>query len=234
MSDFKLFCIGTVMSDLIKGNTPIDILPHELITNIDGDVGERDNVSKTVNTSDGKVHNVNLDKGNVITAIWLSNNSNRVTPPNVRKGEKVEVYRYGDSDKYYWKTMSPELDIRKLEHVKYVFVNDSGTAPVQIDDSNSYSFTVSTLNKFIKIHTADNNGELTTYDLEIDTKEGKVKLLDGKGNFFELDSSQDAMTLKTNNKLDIITDNEVNVKSTNVNVDADVVTIRSNKTNINP
>lgn len=249
MSDFKLFCIGTVMTDLITGNEPIDIMPHELITNVEGDIGERENVSKTVNTSEGKVHNINLDKGSVITAVWLSNNSNRVTPPNVRKGEKVEVYRYGDSDKYYWKTMSPELDLRKLEHVKYVFVNDSSQDLVQIDDSNCYSFTVSTLNKFIKIHTADNNGELTTYDLEIDTKEGRVKLLDGKGNYAELDSAQDEMTFKTNNKLNIITDNEVyvktdkvnviadsevNIKTGKANVDADVVTIKSNRTNINP
>lgn len=249
MSKFKLYCIGTVMTDLISGNAPIDILPHELITNIDGDVGAKDKLADTVTASDGSVYNVNMNKGSVLTAIWHSNNSNRVTPPNVRKGEKVEVYQYGDSDKYYWKTMGSELDLRKLEHVKYVFVNVPGGGETQIEDSNSYSFTVSTLNKFIKIHTADNNGELTTYDFEIDTKEGIVKLIDGRGNKVELLSGTDTLTVKTNNILNLITDNEVNVttdiinavgttsvniKTGKANIVADTISIMSGKCSINP
>lgn len=234
MSQFELYCIGTVMTDLINGNTPIEVMPHELISNIDGDIGAKEEIQSTVNTSDGKVHNVNMSKGNVLTAIWINNNSNRVTPPNVRKGEKVEVYKFGDSDKYYWKTMGSELDLRKLEHVKYVFVNVPDGGETQIEDSNSYSFTVSTLNKFIKIHTADNNGELTTYDLEIDTKEGKVSLRDGRGNFLELDSSQDTFNLNTNNAVNITTTSEVNVVTKTAVVKADTLTVLTNKTSINP
>ena len=234
MSQFELYCIGTVMTDLINGNTPIEVMPHELISNIDGDIGAKEEIQSTVNTSDGKVHNVNMSKGNVLTAIWINNNSNRVTPPNVRKGEKVEVYKFGDSDKYYWKTMGSELDLRKLEHVKYVFVNVPDGGETQIEDSNSYSFTVSTLNKFIKIHTADNNGELTTYDLELDTKEGKVSLIDGRGNFIELDSSQDTFNLNTNNAVNVTTTSEVNVVTKTAVVKADTLTVLTNKTSINP
>lgn len=225
-SGFKLYAIGTVASDLVNGNAPIKVFLHEIMSNVDGAIGDDNNISETVKTSDSKVYAINMNSSGTVNAIWLNNNSNRVTPPNVRSGEKVEIWKLGDSDKYYWKTMSSELDLRKLEHVKWVFVNTSAAGETQIDDSNSYSFTMSTLNKMMKIHTSDSDGELTTHDIELDTKEGVLKYKDGKGNFFELTSSDDGFTLNTNNKVNVIT-NEATIT-------ANTLTIQTNKTSINP
>lgn len=225
-SGFKLYAIGTVASDLISGNAPIKVFLHEIMSNVDGAIGDDNNISENVKTSDNKVYAINMNSSGTVNAVWINNNSNRVTPPNVRSGEKVEIWKYEDSDKYYWKTMGSELDLRKLEHVKWVFVNTDASGETQINDSNSYSFTMSTLNKMAKLHTSDSNGELTTHDIELDTKEGKLSYKDGKGNFFELTSGDDGFTLSTNNSVNIITQN--------ANVKASTVIIQSDKTSINP
>ena len=233
-SSLKLYAVGTVAEDLIVGNKAIKVQLHEIMNNIDGEVGNDNNISTNVKSSDGKVYSVNMNSSGTVPAIWLKNNSNRVTPPNVRKGEKVEVWRVGDTDKYYWKTMGDELDLRKLEHVKWVFVNTKVEGETKIDDSNSYSFTVSTLNKFCKLHTAANDGEFTTFDIELDTKEGIIDIHDGRGNTIKLTSKEDGFLLDLKNKVDIIAANTVNVVTKDATVKADTLTIITNKTSINP
>ena len=223
-SDFRLYAIGTVASDLITGNKPIKVMLHELAGYTDGAIEDK-KISGSVKSSDNKVFAVNMESSGTVDAVWMNNNSNRVTAPNVRVGEKVEIWRYADVDKYYWKTMGSELDLRRLEHVKWVFVNTKG-GTLQIDDSNSYSVTISTLNKMISIHTSNSDGELTTYDLNIDTKAGVVELVDGRKNSIRLESASDTLTINTNNA--------VNVNTVNATVKADTFTVLSKKTHINP
>lgn len=233
-SELKLYAVGTVAEDLIVGNKSIKVQLHEIMNNIDGEIGNDNNISSNVKSSDGKVYSVNMNSSGTVPAVWLKNNSNRVTPPNVRKGEKVEVWRLGSTDKYYWKTMSDELDLRKLEHVKWVFVNTKVEGETRIDDSNSYSFTISTLNKLVSLKTAENDGEFTSYKIELDTKEGVLEIIDGRGNFLKLNSRDDGFTINTNNKVDIISTNEANVITKTAVVKADTLTIQTNKTSINP
>lgn len=223
-SDFRLYGIGTVASNLITGNNPIKVKIHELAGYDDGPVEDK-KVGGNVKSSDGKVFAVKLESSGTVDAVWMNNNSNRVTAPNVRIGEKVEIWRYGDVDKYYWKTMGSELDLRRLEHVKFVFVNTQG-GDAKISDDNSYSITISTLNKMLSIHTSMSDGELTTYDFAIDTKEGKVSLADGKGNSALLESGSDTWTINSNNA--------VNVVTPNATIKADTFTVQSKKTHINP
>ena len=129
--------------------------------------------------------------------------------------------------------MGNELDLRRLEDVVYVFVNARAEGIDTIDDSNSYTFNISTLNKMIKLQTADNDGELTTYKLYIDTKEGQVVLEDGRGNKVGLDSPTDTFNIKTNNEVNIEGATTVNVKSTTVNVvGSDKVNVSGNTVNI--
>jgi len=223
-SKFRLYGIGTVASDLIMGDKPIKVYVHEILANTEGDIEETEVVNKVVKDSSGKSHNVSITEGKLIEGvIWATTDSNRVTPPNVRKGEKVEVYQYGDFNKFYWRKLGIELDLRRLEHVTHVYVNTDDEEEKVIDGDNSYWTTISTLNKVIRIHTSDNDGELTTYDLTIDTKTGYYEFIDGRGNYSKLDSATDTWTHYANQ--DIIHDagNDINLIAGNsINLTAGV------------
>lgn len=231
-SKFGIYAIGTVTSDLVTGNAPINVMLHELMGNVDGEIGNTSKIAVNTKASDGKVYAVNMESSGTVSAIWLSNNSNRVTPPNVRKGEKVEIWKYADTDKYYWKTMTTEFDLRKLEHVKWVFVNTNAEG-AEISDSNSYSFTVSPLNKIVSLHTSANDGECTEFDFIADTKQGVFMLKDGRGNIISLESYQDGWKVDVKNQVDIIAANTANIITKEANITADTLTIKTKKTSIN-
>ena len=55
-----------------------------------------------------------------LTCRWLPmSNSNRVTPPDVRRNEEVLIYRFADTEYYFWTTLSNNT-IRKLEEITVV------------------------------------------------------------------------------------------------------------------
>ncbi len=216
ISKFKLYCIGTVAEDLITGNKAIKIYPHEHIANVEGDIEQTESVNKQSKDSQNRSYNVTVNTKVTITAIWRNPNSNRTTPPNVRRGETVEVYQYDNTDKYYWMTIGNELDLRGLEHVEYVYVNDPEAK--EINDSNSYKVIYSTLNKLVGFRTPDNNGEATTYEKMLDTKRGiDVLVLDGFGNSIILNSTEGGLNITTNTHVTIKT-STANIETENCNI----------------
>ena len=177
-----------------------------------------------------KKENINMTKANYLYATWLNaNNSNRITPPNVYKKEKVIIYRFSNKNEYYWDTIDTDLNLRRDEHVVYEYRTDKKDKET-IDDS--YHLTISPKNKLIHLHLSDSNGELTTYDLSIDTKNGLLKIIDGKENYIELDSKADTLSAKINKVINIETET-LNIKTKAMNIDTETLDIKSkDSTNI--
>ena len=101
LSEMKKFSIGLVCKNKDLSSNFIDVYPIELITEVDGDLEEDEKI-------------LNIAKSKSINAEWLPINTNRVTPPDVRKNETVQIYQYGETDKYYWVDLFSELDFISL------------------------------------------------------------------------------------------------------------------------
>ncbi|MFO5736435.1 hypothetical protein, partial [Klebsiella pneumoniae] len=43
------------------------------------------------------------------------------TPPVLMRGEKIAIYRLGDTSQFYWRSMGLSNDLRTLESVVYTF-----------------------------------------------------------------------------------------------------------------
>jgi hypothetical protein len=173
-SNLKLYSIGVVVEDKLVNSDYIVAAPMEQLSTASGDLSTVEKI-KTVKGKE-------IQKRNTIIARWNQNGqTNRATSPNVYKNETVKIWRYGDTDKYYWDTIFFEPHIRRLEEVKYSYSNKK-TPLETYDDNSSYYYTVSTLNKFIHLHTSTNDGEASGYDILINTKTGEISIIDTNGN----------------------------------------------------
>lgn len=227
-SKYRLAFIGTVASDIAIGSRVIDVYPHEHLVS-DGDINQSTRSNSQLKDSEDKSYNVDVENEQIIkNVVWTNPNSNRVTPPNVKKGEKVKVYQYADSNKFYWTTMGSEMDIRGLEHVEWAFVNTDDENVTVMDDKNCYKVVISTKNKIIAIRTPDNDGEVTTYELSIDTKNGiALPIKDGFGNEIRLISFAGDMNIDTTNSITLNTQHAiVNAKETTT-VNTKIATINA-------
>lgn len=160
-----------------------------------------------------------------VKATWIPiGQSNRKTPPDVRRGEMVVLYRFSDNDEYWWTTLKNDNRIRRLETVIYTFVNERSENK-DIDSNNSYWIEISTHRKLFHLHTSKNDGEPFEYDIQIDAKNGVVTIADDVGNFIRLDSTNTVITLQNANDTNIILDKE------NINMNCkDLTVVASGKT----
>lgn len=225
-SKLEFYSLGMVAQDIAENSFEVEVFPMEITTAKGGDLNAPSTANTSSVSSTGEHSNTVVDRNRNIKATWLAlGASNRITPPNVSKGETVMIYNYAGTDKYYWVTMDNEMDLRQNEKATFFFSNKKGVVTDGLLEK-SYYFTVDCINKFIRLFTNKNDGEYTTWDVSINTEKGVMSIKDGKGNFIELDSSKDKLTITT------LKDVEVNTKFTVVN-STDKVTVNTKVAEVN-
>jgi hypothetical protein len=139
---------------------------------------------------DGRSFSHDIDLTLSVRAKWLPFcQGNRITPPDVRRGEHVMLYQLGDADEYYWVTLRQDKHLRRLETVIYSYSNNRDE-DIEDDPETTYWFEVSTHKKLIHLHTSKNDKEPFTYDVQINTKDGRIIVEDDDMNYLFLDSKE--------------------------------------------
>ena len=228
LSKFHFHSYGIVAEDNIDNNKEIKVFPSEKLYFENGemlvkrgdldkdevykptDLKVKEKVLKTIPEDIELRYNLPeeilpLEKTKYLYVQWCGlNNPNRYTAPNVCKGEKVIIYKYSNADLYFWDTIGFELNLRKEDHVVDVYSDkpsideDNVNEGIDEDLEDTYYIMKSPRDKIMKIHTSDRYGELTSYDITIKTDDGYIEVIDGKGNFFKLDSDKEDFTTNIN------------------------------------
>lgn len=179
VSKLAFYSIGIVAVNKHMSRDTIEVLPTEHFPYHDGEITdaweEYEGKGKDYN---GKEWNHKVDTTTTILAKWLPLSiSNRITAPDVRRGEHVLLFRFGDVDEFYWTTLFIDKKLRRLETVTYSFSNNR-KENVEDDYDSTYSIEVSTHGKYIHVHTAKNDGEPYSYDIQLNTKDGCLTITD--------------------------------------------------------
>lgn len=199
VSKYKLIAIGIAAEDKVEDEVYLDIYPTELQPVKDGDISKSDYKYDSIMDTEGNYEVVVNTKTTLIKAKWIpTGEPNRFGAPDVCKGEKVLLYQYGDLDEYYWMTFDNDLRLRKNEKMTIILSNRPKIAESDDDLDKVYYFTFDSINKLFRLHTDDTDGELTTYDFDLNTKDGIFTIIDGKDNMIELKSKDGDYTLNFN------------------------------------
>jgi len=232
-SKLIMYSLAYVAEDLVEDSQYIKAIPIEVLSDVTGNIGlSKKEKIKSVNIN-GENVNVVVDKIHTLTAKWINlNEPNRLTAPNVHKGETIMLWKYA-GDRYFWTTFYNELDLRKREKATYIYSNKN-----DIKDSSllkqAYYWTIDTINKFVRLHTDDKDGEVTTYDLELNTKDGVLIIVDGLGNEIKLTSDLGLLTISTNVAVVVNTTNIIINAAATATINTPLFTVNSGKTTINP
>lgn len=198
LSQLKPYSLGVVVIDKPETSDVIQVFPAEQLPFAEGDLSK--------------------NKRMQISASWIRiGDSNRFTSPDVYKGETVQIYRYANTEEYFWSDIMREPSLRKKERVIIAISNVPGKGDVQTLDK-SYYLEMSTKDKRMHIHTSDNDGELCTYDVVLDTVKGNLTILDGMGNIITLDSKPGNLNFKLNGSLYGDVEKNINLKCTDANI----------------
>jgi hypothetical protein len=238
-SKLHIYGLGIVAANKELHSKFIEVAPIEALPMLDGEI--TDNIQTIVTKGKdafGGVYEDSVLTTASIQAEWLPIGiSNRATAPDVRRGEHVVLYKFGDTDKYYWTTLIYDMKLRKLETAIWVFSNtrneDSDGTP-----DTTYFLEISTHKKLIHLHTSKSDGEPFVYDIQLNTKDGVFTFQDDIGNYIQLDSKNvrieaknaDGTWIDMNRRvinmyapedINIRADNDINISAgNNINSDA--------------
>ena len=189
--------IGTVAVDIRYGSEIIQIHPTEELPNFRGELdGGYEIRTCKVDTNKG-TEEIKILFSTCIEAKWLSRNSNRSTCPDVQAGERVLVWRNGDSSDFYWESLGFDRHLRQLEHYIVAISNTAhdDKNSKYLDLTNCYIFEIDTKNQKVGLYTNKNNKEPFSYTIKLDTKAGNFILRDDVGNKIFLDSTNTLIEL---------------------------------------
>jgi phage baseplate assembly protein gpV len=224
-SAFHLYSFGVAADNKQLNSNELEVIPLEIFPLTEGAVNsESQDIKYEGVDQEGKVENLSITVKPSITCKWLQWGSNRATPPDVRRGERILIYRYADSDnQYYWKETGLDDHLRRLETVVYLFSADpDGLSNTPRSPENSYSISISTHSKQISINTVKLNGEPFAYQIQLNTDVGALVIEDDIGNFIQLDSAEHCITLHNADDTDLKLDKENFILFAKNNYTADI------------
>lgn len=196
----------------------LEVYPAEQSPNANGELTPHTEQYKaTASDSKGAAYDVEVDTTQSIKCEWLPMfGSNRLTPPDVRRGESIIIYRYGDTQKFFWSTLYHDMHLRRLETVIYAW-SASTVEDSEITAETMYFAEISTHKKLVHFHTSKANGEAFAYDIQINAEYGCITITDDAGNYISLDSKERRLEMVNSDGSSVdINKTEIFIKSTDL------------------
>ncbi|MNQ11596.1 hypothetical protein D3C85_244850 [compost metagenome] len=196
-SVFKMVGVGVVANNKAIMEREIEVTPTEWLPMHDGEMAS--NAAKMTHKTkdiDGNESQGMMLTDQVIKATWMPSGSNRLSPPDVRRGVHVELWATADADKYYWKTMGLDDHLHKLETIVIGISNTTDESVTELKPENMYWIEFSTHSKRLAFCSSKSQGELYQHELYIDTDAGEFMYTDDIGNFLNVQSKVNLIHLQ--------------------------------------
>lgn len=216
----KIVGYGTAASVIGPMEDELKIVVHEWFSMYDGTIetGTEEAISTSFN-DDGIKRVDSMDTTEVITAKWMQSGSNRMTAPNIKVGERVEILQEVDRDIYYWRPVGLDEFRRKLETIIWGISGTPHIPEDSLDPDHRYWIEFSSHSKLITLTTSDRNGEKTRYNLTIDPGNGKFHIMDARGNSLSLDTMADLWEIETTQGAKVTLDKQdISLEGNNVSI----------------
>lgn len=207
LSQFRLYSIAIAAENRKLDSHELECMPVEILGFVDGEItSDRQEFEDEGVDAFDESYTVKVSQSNSVVATWLQWGSNRITPPDIRRGERLMLWRFGDTDKLYWTDTGLDGFLRRLETAIWAFSNTRDESTKALTPENSYFMEVSTHRKQITLRTCKSDGEPFAYTMQLNTKEGVFTLTDDDENYIEFDSAERKITLKNKDGTVVILD----------------------------
>jgi hypothetical protein len=247
-SKFKIYSFGIVAEHKVLNSKKVLVKPVELIPYFDGEVKSDVKLVRDEGVDkDNRPYLREVESDWCIETTWLGD-TNRATAPDLRRGERVLIWRYDQENKFFWQSLGQDDGLRRLETVVWRFSDTTDEKVKELNDTNSWWIEMSTHKKSFTFQTTDSDGEAYTYGIRIDAKNGNVTIKDNLGNRFYMDSAATVIEmenadksilslnktkalLKTTNSITMETKDFL-VKAKSATIDASNITLKASTTAI--
>ena len=198
-SMLKPISVGYVAVNKLRNTVEVEVILAEINPFVSGEIVDGiETVSVDGVGPDGAAQSFTIKTSNTIRATWMGDSTNRISAPDVRRGDKVQILQYGNVDKFYWQTVTePGINIRKKETIIEAISNTTDEKQTELNPGNSWFKEFSTHDKKISIVTNKSDGEKWAFTLQLDVGSGNLVVADDTGMFIQMNSEDESIELGT-------------------------------------
>lgn len=197
---WSFYAVAVVAENKPRGTNLILATPQEIVGFSQGELkaDQAELEVKGVNQN-GKEYQLKVKTVTAQEYDWLPD-GHLQNAPDVRRGERVFIYRYADTDKFYWVSSNLDRRLRRLETTTYMWQADPNAKNDDPwTDDNCYVLEVSTHDQLITFTTSQKNKEPFKYTIQLNTKDGFFSITDQDLNVIQLDSAEQIIRLQNKN-----------------------------------
>lgn len=206
---YRFYSFGTVAANKPIGDPVCEVIPLETANFINGEITDNGTVLNIdMTNASGKSIGTKGVISNSIPATWVGSESNRISPPDVRRGEEVILFTYADTGKYFWTPRNTNRWTRKLETVKFAFSGTTDEADKSVTPDNHYWLEFSSHKKHITLSTSSANGEKLRWFMEMRGSDGKFVIADDQGDEILIDGVRGHMRFINKYDLEVSLDQQ--------------------------
>lgn len=227
----KLISRGIAAVNKKRGDNTIMVYPFDILSEIEGEMGDsvQEIEAKGID-NENTPFTVKIQRGAVIRNVMWIGAEGRATAPDVRRGERVNLYQIGDDDRYYWESAGLDWRLRRLETVVFTWSGNPDNN-VPNDESNTYYFEVNTHDKHATFRTTRANGELAAFTAQFNGATGTFTVEDDQGQHIHVDSLARLLQfVNGDNTLVELSKDTINLKANILNIDVNQANINSKTT----
>lgn len=235
---FRLYSFGIAAENKDLHSYQLAVTPIEITQFLNGELNSIEAEEESAGLdANGEAYKTKVTTSTSLPCKWMPYGSNRVYPPDIRRGERIFIFTYGDTGEFYWKETGLDDNLRRLETVVYRF-SATQEENVELGPDNSYWLEVSTHKKKITLKTTKANGEPFEHYIQLDTEKGNLVYQDDIGNFINVDSSENNLHLQNadnsrieidKTKIYIQSDDLVEVETTKMHIKTKTLLIESDE-----
>lgn len=196
-TQIDFFSYGIVGENKVPNSPWIEAIPIEVNFVNPTDVHATEQSEEHSFTSANATDSVKSTRGNTVPAKWWKFNSFQVTPPDVRKGDEIIIYRLGETDIYFWEDLNC-ANVKTTVNVIHAFPADDNHQMTD-DLSNAYVVQISSVEKMIQIRTSMANGEGAAFNFQFNLRDGTHQCTDQKGNKYWINSKENDVGMENEN-----------------------------------
>lgn len=208
-SQFALYSLGIAANNREPDSLEISVTPIEKMQFLDGEIVSLPYDNEVAGTEEeGSDFTAKVTTDVAIRATWLKGGGNRATPEDIRRGQRVFIYKFADRNEYLWQYAGLDDDKFTTQTVVIrISATDDETAD-RTDPANSYYLEVCTRTGKITLQTSKANGEFSSYAVQLDARRGFFIITDELENYISLDSANTVITLYNSDGTYITLDKE--------------------------
>lgn len=229
VSKMHFYSKGKVAANKPLDSFDIEFWPYEINPMASGEI--TDDVQKIETEgedSTGGKFKTNVDTTVSLKATWLPfGQDNRITAPDVRRGEEVMIWQFADDiDNLWWTSMERGIDLRRLETVIFA-ISGTKAEDTKPTADNTYFLEMSSHKGAITFHTSQGNGEPFAWDFQINAGDGNAVLKSSAGDHISVDSKTAEIELlnsagsyinMTQKKIKMFAEEEIDLQSNNIKI----------------